>query len=104
MRLIYPTTNEDGETILAVLIPAPKFLAQLTGTDEEKLIHIANKDLPTGNKYEIIADSVDLSDRTFRNAWEYTADASVEKTSADLSLDDQLKYNKITQQEYDDAQ
>jgi len=104
MKIIYPTTNEDGETILAVLIPAPKFLAELTGTDEEKLIHIANKDLPTGNKYEIIADSVDLSDRTFRNAWEYTADASVEKTSADLSLDDQLKYNKITQQEYDDAQ
>ena len=104
MKIIYPTTNEDGETILAVLIPASKFLAQLTGTLEEKLIHIANKDLPTGNKYEIIADSVDLSDRTFRNAWEYTADASVEKTSADLSLDDQLKYNKITQQEYDDAQ
>ena len=104
MKIIYPTTNEDGETILAVLIPAPKFLAQLTGTLEEKLIHIANKDLPTGNKYEIIADSVDLSDRTFRDAWEYTADASVEKTSADLSLDDQLKYNKITQQEYDDAQ
>ena len=104
MKIIYPTTNEDGEAILAVLIPAPKFLAELTGTDEEKLIHIANKDLPTGNKYEIIADSVDLSDRTFRNAWEYTADASVEKTSADLSLDDQLKYNKITQQEYDDAQ
>ena len=99
MRLIY---NNNG--VAAVIIPAPKFLAQLEGTLEEKLIHIANKDLPTGTKYEIIADSVDLSDRTFRNAWTYTADASVEKTSADLSLDDQLKYNKITQQEYDDAQ
>ena len=99
MRLIY-----DNSGVAAVMIPTPKFLAQLEGTLEEKLIHIANKDLPTGNKYEIIADSVDLSDRTFRDAWEYTADASVEKTSADLSLDDQLKYNKITQQEYDDAQ
>ena len=88
MRLIY-----DNSGVAAVLIPAPKFLAQLTGTDEEKLIHIANKDLPTGTKYEIIADSVDLSDRTFRNAWTYTADASVEKTSADLSAEDLAKYN-----------
>jgi hypothetical protein len=88
MRLIY---NNNG--VAAVIIPAPKFLAQLEGTLEEKLIHIANKDLPTGTKYEIIADSVDLSDRTFRNAWTYTADASVEKTSADLSAEDLAKYN-----------
>ena len=53
--------------------------------NDEKLIHCANKDLPTGTKYELIDESVDLSDRTFRNAWEYTADASVEKTSADLN-------------------
>ena len=95
MRLIY---NNGG--IASVITPAPKFLASLSGTDEEKLIHIADKDLPTGTKYEIIDDSVDLSDRAFRNAWEYTAGAS-EKTSVDLSLDDQLKYNKITQEYYD---
>ena len=95
MRLIY-----DNSGVAAVLTPAPKFLAQLTGTDEEKLIHIANKDLPTGTKYEITDE--DLSDRTFRNAWEYTAGAS-EKTSADLSDEDKLKYNQMTQQEYDDA-
>ena len=88
MRLIY-----DNGGVAAVVTPAPKFLAELTGTLEEKLIHIANKQLPTGTKYEIIADSVDLSDRTFRNAWEYTADASVEKTSADLSAEDLAKYN-----------
>ena len=88
MRLIY-----DNSGVVQVLTPAPKFLAQLTGTLEEKLIHIANKDLPTGTKYEIIADSVDLSDRTFRDAWEYTADASVEKTSADLSAEDLAKYD-----------
>ena len=88
MRLIY-----DNSGVAAVLTPAPKFLAQLTGTDEEKLIHIANKDLPTGTKYEIIADSVDLSDRAFRNAWTYTADASVEKTSADLTAEELAKYN-----------
>jgi hypothetical protein len=93
MRLIY-----DNSGVAAVVTPAPRFLAQLTGTDEEKLIHIANKDLPTGTKYEIT--DADLSDRSFRNAWEYVAGVS-EKTSEDLSLDDQLKYNKITQEEYD---
>ncbi len=93
MKIIY-----DNNGTLAQMIPAPKFLAKLTGTDEEKLIHLANKDLPTGTKYEITDE--DLSDRTFRNAWEYVAGAS-EKTSEDLSLDDQLKYNHITQEEYD---
>ena len=88
MRLIY-----DNGGVAAVLVPAPKFLATLTGTLEEKLIHIANKDLPTGTNYEIIADSVDLSDRAFRNAWTYTADASVEQTSADLTAEELLLYN-----------
>ncbi len=87
MRIIY-----DDSGVAGVIIPTPKFLATLTGTDEEKIIHLANKDLPTGTKYEIIADSVDLSDRTFRNAWTYTA-GSDEKTSADLSADDLAKYN-----------
>ncbi len=96
MNIIYAQDNG----ILAQMVASPEFLATLTGTDEEKLIHLANKDLPTGTKYEIT--DADLSDRTFRDAWEYVAGAS-EKTSADLSLDDQLKYNHITQQEYDDA-
>ncbi len=87
MRLIY-----DNSGVAAVVIPAPKFLEQLEGTLEEKLIHIANKDLPTGTKYEIIGDDVDLSDRTFRDAWTYTA-GSDEKTSADLSDEDLAKYN-----------
>ena len=93
MKIIY-----DNNGALSQVTPAPKFLATLEGTDEEKLIHIANKDLPTGTPYEITDE--DLSDRTFRNAWEYVAGAT-EKTSEDLSLDDQLKYNKITQEEYD---
>ena len=94
MKIIYAQDNG----ILAQLVPAPKFLAKLEGTDEEKLIHLANKDLPTGTKYEIT--DADLSDRTFRMAWEYVAGAS-EKTSEDLSLEDQLKYNRITQEYYD---
>jgi hypothetical protein len=85
MAIIY-----DNNGTLSQMIPAPKFLAQLEGTDEEKLIHIANKDLPTGTPYEIT--DADLSDRTFRSAWEYVA-GNNELTSADLSADDLVKYN-----------
>ena len=87
MKIIYNTTDNT----LAQLTPAPKFLATLDGTLEEKLIHIANKDLPTGTPYEITDE--DLSDRTFRDAWTYTADASVEKTSADLTAEELVSYN-----------
>ena len=101
MKIIYAQDNG----VLGQLIPAPRKLAELakvtddgkvTGnllypTEESQLIHIANKYLPTGTKYEIT--DADLSDRSFRNAWEYTADASVEKTSADLSAEDLAKYN-----------
>ena len=82
----------DNSGTLAQLIPAPQKLSSMTGTEEEKLIHIANKDLPTGTKYEIIADSVDLSDRAFRDAWTYTSGAG-ELTSEDLSEEDLDKYN-----------
>jgi|TARA_X000001388_G_scaffold65703_1_gene52242 hypothetical protein len=87
MRIIY----KQASGIVGVLIPAPKFLNQLTGTDEEKLIHIANKDLPTGTKYEIVADDVPPTDRTFRNAWEYET-GSDEKTSADLTASELKNY------------
>jgi hypothetical protein len=98
MRLIY-----DNDGILAVVIPTPEFLATLISTEEEKLIHIANKDLPTGTKYEIIGDDVDLSDRSFRNAWEYVA-GSDEKTSVDLPRADQFKYNQIQESDLTDEE
>ena len=88
MRIIY----KQASGIVGVLIPAPKFLETLSGTDEEKLIHIANKDLPTGTKYEIVADNVPPTDRTFRNAWEYET-GSNEKQSADLTAEELEKYN-----------
>ena len=101
MKIIYAQDNG----VLGQLIPAPRKLAELakvtddgkvTGnllypTEESQLIHIANKDLPTGTKYEIT--DADLSDRSFRNAWEYTAPDSGEKTSADLTADELAKYN-----------
>ena len=78
MRIIYP---KDGG--VAVLIPAPKFMETLKGTEEEKLIYIANKDLPTGTKYEIVEDSVIPDDQTFRDAWEYVSGDN-ERISEDL--------------------
>jgi hypothetical protein len=96
MRIIYPN-NEGG---LSVLIPAPKFLDQLDGSETEKLLHIAHKDLLTGTPFEIVEDDYVPSDRSFRNAWEYVAGEN-ELVSEDLSLDDQLKYNHISQEEYD---
>lgn len=60
-RIIYPT-DEGG---VAIIVPAPE-----CGLTIEE---IAAKDVPEGKEYKII-DTADVpSDRTFRNAWEYTA-------------------------------
>jgi hypothetical protein len=69
MRIIYNL----NKVAVAILVPAPKYLESLPEqwSDEEKLIHLANKDLPAGTKYEIV-DEVP-NDRTFRNAWEYVS-------------------------------
>jgi hypothetical protein len=63
-RIIYPT--DDG---VAIEIPAPEWLAE-EGNTMEKLAQIR---VPSGTPYKIV-DVADIpSDRTFRNAWEYTA-------------------------------
>lgn len=60
-RIIYPT-DDNG---VAVIVPA----AECGLTIEQ----IAAKDVPTGKPYKIV-DVADIpADRTFRNAWEYTA-------------------------------
>jgi len=59
-RIIYPT--DDGG--VAIIVPAPE--CDLT------IEEIAAKDVPVGKTFKII-DTADVpSDRTFRNAWEYT--------------------------------
>ena len=59
-RIIYPT--DDG---VAIIVPA----AECGLTIEE----IAAKDVPAGKPHKIV-DVADIpADRTFRNAWEYTA-------------------------------
>lgn len=63
-RVIYPT-DEGG---VAVLIPAPEWLAQEGNTLEA----LAAKDVPAGKPWRIV-DAADIpTDRTFRAAWEYT--------------------------------
>jgi hypothetical protein len=60
-RIIYPT--DDGG--VAIIIPA----AECGLTIEQ----IAAKDVPAGKPFKIV-DVADIpTDRTFRNAWEYTA-------------------------------
>jgi hypothetical protein len=60
-RIIYPTNNGG----VAVIVPADE-----CGLTIEE---IAAKDVPAGSPYKIV-DVVDIpTDRTFRNAWEYTA-------------------------------
>jgi hypothetical protein len=60
-RIIYPT--DDGG--VAVIVPAPE-----CGLTIEE---IAAKDVPAGKTYKIV-DVLDIpSDRTFRNAWEFSA-------------------------------
>ena len=64
-RIIYPT--DDGG--VAIEIPAPEWLAQ-EGNTMEVLAQIR---VPSGTPYKIV-DVADIpSDRTFRNAWEFTA-------------------------------
>lgn len=60
-RIIYPTPAGG----VAIIVPAPE-----CGLTIEQ---IAAKDVPAGAPYKIV-DVQDIpSDRTFRNAWEYSA-------------------------------
>jgi hypothetical protein len=62
-RIIYPT-DAGG---VAILIPTPEYLAEHT------IEELAAKDVPAGKPFKIV-DVADIpTDRTFRNAWEYTA-------------------------------
>jgi len=62
-RIIYPT--DDGG--VAIIVPASEYLAEHT------IEELAAKDVPVGKPFKIV-DVTDIpTDRTFRNAWEYTA-------------------------------
>ena len=63
-RIIYP--NDDGG--VSIVIPAPEWLAQEGNTMQV----LAQMRVPEGKPYKIV-DVADIpSDRTFRNAWEFS--------------------------------
>ena len=59
-RIIFP--NDEGG--VAIIVPAPD-----CGLTIEE---IAAKDVPAGKPYKIVDVSDIPTDRTFRNAWEYS--------------------------------
>ena len=62
-RIIYP--NDEGG--VSIIIPTPEALETMT------IEEIAAKDVPAGKPFKIVAAEDIPSDRTFRNAWEYSA-------------------------------
>ena len=61
-RIIYPT--DDGG--VAIVVPSPEALETMT------IEEIVTRSVPTGKPFKIV-DVADIpTDRTFRNAWEYT--------------------------------
>ena len=62
-RIIYPTDNGG----VAIIIPTPEALETMT------IEEIAAKDVPAGKEFKIVDISDIPTDRTFRDAWEYTA-------------------------------
>lgn len=61
-RIIYP--NDDGG--VSIIIPTTEALETMT------IEEIAAKNVPAGKPFKIVDVSDIPSDRTFRNAWEYT--------------------------------
>jgi hypothetical protein len=61
-RIIYPTP-EGG---VAIIVPAPE-----CGLTIEQ---IAAKDVPAGVPFRIVEADTIPTDRTFRNAWEFSAE------------------------------
>ena len=63
LRIIYP--NDEGG--VSIIVPAPEALETMT------IEEIAAKDVPAGKPFKIVDVSDIPSDRTFRDAWEYSA-------------------------------
>ena len=61
-RIIYP--NDDGG--VSIVIPTEEYLAEHT------IEELAAKDVPEGKPYKIVDIANIPTDRTFRNAWEYS--------------------------------
>ena len=90
LAIIYE--DENGGCVL--LRAVPSFLDSLDEdwSDEEKLIHVADRDLKTGQRYEIV-NLADLPERRFFHAWKYVAGES-ERESDELGAVFKAKYGQ----------
>lgn len=70
MRIVYKN-NEDG---LSIMSGSPQYLAALEGTDHEKMIQLASKDLPEGTPYSVVEDDSLPPWRGLRGAWGWDTD------------------------------
>jgi len=58
---------------MKIIYPTATGVAIITPTGELSIEEVAAKDVPPNTLYKIVNDDEVPSDRTFRNAWEYTA-------------------------------
>ena len=89
----------DFEGHFATLDIRESYKDLFSGTEEDRLIHIANGELPDGTKFEVspFNDPVDIEDRTIGNNWIYKGTGR-ERTSVALSEADQATYDSIKQE------
>jgi len=67
MIIIY---NYEGN--VGVITPKKSYKDLFSGSEEEKLIQIANAELPNGTKFEVSPfDTVEMEDRTIGADWKY---------------------------------
>ena len=87
---------------LATLPAMQSFKELFSGTEEDRLIHIANAELPDGTKFEVSpwSDPVDIEDRTIGNDWKYISTGR-ERISVALSEAAKTEFNAIRQAWFD---
>ena len=92
----------DFEGHFATLPAMQSFKDLFPGTEEERLIHIANAELPNATSFEVspFSDPVEVEDRTIGNDWKYKSTGR-ERTSVALSEADQTTYDSIKQGWFD---
>jgi len=88
MKIIVYTTND----MVCVVTPAPQFISSFDGTEEEALAAVFSKSIPDDATHAVWADTTDLPNRVFRNAWKQDAEG---KPTVDMPKARDLHMDKI---------
>ena len=86
MKIIVYTTNDT----VSVVTPAPQFISSFDGTEEEALAAVFSKSIPDDATDAVWADTTDLPNRVFRNAWKQEVEGKPEvdmPKARDLHMD-----------------